>query len=212
MQEDDNNLELNLRTDNSRERQDSLMRSSADTYCSQRSSKRKGSEWEILGNLEKGVAYTIKPKKHEGYLHKRRKWPLRGWHRRYFLMEQGYFTYAKTEADFMRGRTLGRFNIGVSVISANYTEMRIDIDAEESVHHVKLDTMETFGLFLEQVQQHRLYVQHQTNTGLPPGSPGPPEDCVSPPPLGHASLTFSSSHRNKGDHFAFCNVTELNEY
>ena len=62
MKEDDNNLELNLRTDNSRERQDSLMRSSADTYCSQRSSKRKGSEWEILGNLEKGVAYTIKPK------------------------------------------------------------------------------------------------------------------------------------------------------
>ena len=28
-----------------------------------RTSKRKGSEWEILGNLEKGVAYTIKPKR-----------------------------------------------------------------------------------------------------------------------------------------------------
>ena len=56
--------------------------------------------------------------------------------------------------------------------------------------------METFGLFLEQVQQHRLYVQHQTNTGLLPTSP-PPEDCVSPPPLGPTSLTFSShSHRN----------------
>ena len=28
-----------------------------------------------------------------------------------------------------------------AVISANYAEMRIDIDAEESVHHVRLDTM-----------------------------------------------------------------------
>lgn len=33
--------------------------------------------------------------------------------------------------------------------------MRIDIDAEESVHHVKADNMEEFGLFLEQLQQHR---------------------------------------------------------
>ena len=28
-----------------------------------RTGKRKGSEWEILGNLEKGVHYTIKPKR-----------------------------------------------------------------------------------------------------------------------------------------------------
>jgi hypothetical protein len=41
------------------------------------------------------------------------------------------------------------------VISANYQEMRIDIDAEESVHHVKADNIEQFGLFLEQLQQHR---------------------------------------------------------
>ena len=30
---------------------------------STRTSKRKGSEWEILANLEKGVHYTIKPKR-----------------------------------------------------------------------------------------------------------------------------------------------------
>jgi len=176
------------------EQRDSLTRSSAGTHSrhSQRTSKRKGSEWEILGNLEKGVSYTIKPKKHEGYLYKRRKWPLKGWHKRYFLIEQGFFTYAKSEADLHRGRTLGRFNIGVAVISANYAEMRIDIDAEESVHHVKLDTMEVFGLFLEQLQQHRLYVQHQTNCS----ASAPDPDCVSPvSQLGPASLTFSS-HRN----------------
>ena len=30
---------------------------------STRTAKRKGSEWEILGNLEKGMHYTIKPKR-----------------------------------------------------------------------------------------------------------------------------------------------------
>lgn len=44
--------------------------------------RRKGSEWEILGNLESGVKYTIKPRKYEGYLSKKRKWPLKGWHKR----------------------------------------------------------------------------------------------------------------------------------
>ena len=48
-----------------------------------KSMRRKGSEWEILGNLESGVKYTIKPRKYEGYLSKKRKWPLKGWHKRY---------------------------------------------------------------------------------------------------------------------------------
>ena len=51
------------------------------------------------------------------------------------------------------------------MISANYAEMRIDLDAEESVHHVKTDNLEEFGLFLEQLQQHRLYTQNISNNG-----------------------------------------------
>ena len=65
-------------------------------------------------------------------------------------------TYAKNCSDIARGRTLGKINIGIAVISANYQEMRIDIDAEESVHHVKLDNMEEFGLLLEQVRAYSL--------------------------------------------------------
>ncbi len=44
--------------------------------------QRKGSEWEILGDLDRGVQYQVKPKKQEGFLSKRRKWPLKGWHKR----------------------------------------------------------------------------------------------------------------------------------
>ena len=43
-------------------------------------------------------------------------------------------------------------SIGQAVISANYAEMRIDIDAEESVHHVRLDTMV--------ISPFPLYIQH----------------------------------------------------
>jgi len=131
-----------------------------------RTGKRKGSEWEILGNLEKGVSYTIRPRRHEGFMHKRRKWPLKGWTKRYFLLEAGHLTYGKSQADLLRGRSLGKISIGQAVISANYAEMRIDIDAEESVHHVRLDSMEHFGLFLEQLQQHRLSVQHSLHLSV----------------------------------------------
>merc|ERR1719228_2194843 len=99
-------------------------------------------------------------------MHKRRKWPLKGWHKRYFVLDGGCLTYAKSQVDILRGRTLGKVNIGQAVISANYAENRIDIDAEESVHHVRLDTMEQFGLFLEQLQQHRLFVQNQNNCNV----------------------------------------------
>ena len=43
---------------------------------------RKDSKWEILSNLESGTQYNIKPKKMEGLLTKKRKWPMKGWHKR----------------------------------------------------------------------------------------------------------------------------------
>jgi len=127
-------------------------------------------------------------------MNKRKKWPLKGWHKRYFVIEQGYFTYAKTVHDISRGRTLGRFNIGIAVISANFGEMRIDIDAEESVHHVKFNSMEEYGLFLEQLQQHRLYGQYQNNCTMT-NSNSTTEDSLPTSPLGPPSLSFSN-HRN----------------
>ena len=44
--------------------------------------RRKGSEWEILGNLEHGTSYAVKPRRYEGFMSKKRKWPLKGWHKR----------------------------------------------------------------------------------------------------------------------------------
>ena len=40
--------------------------------------ERKDSKWEILTNLESGQNYSIVPKKTEGLLTKKRKWPMKG--------------------------------------------------------------------------------------------------------------------------------------
>ena len=36
----------------------------------------------ILTSLDPGTPYNIRPKKMEGFLAKKRKWPLKGWHKR----------------------------------------------------------------------------------------------------------------------------------
>ena len=33
------------------------------------------------------------------YLMKKRKWPYRGWHKRFFLLQNGYLTYGKSEQE-----------------------------------------------------------------------------------------------------------------
>lgn len=42
---------------------------------------RKGSEWEIMEGLKDGQRFETKPNPFSGYLHKKRKWPLKGWHK-----------------------------------------------------------------------------------------------------------------------------------
>lgn len=42
---------------------------------------RRGSEWEILEGLKEGQRFDKKPEMYSGYLHKKRKWPLKGWHK-----------------------------------------------------------------------------------------------------------------------------------
>ena len=45
------------------------------------STARKKGEWEILEGLKEGQRFDLVPRKFEGFLLKRRKWPLKGWHK-----------------------------------------------------------------------------------------------------------------------------------
>lgn len=68
------------------------------------SSHRRSSEWEILEGLKEGQRYETKPVRFEGYLLKRRKWPLKGWHKRYFALDRGILNYTKTPAEMAKGK------------------------------------------------------------------------------------------------------------
>lgn len=39
------------------------------------------------------------PKNYEGVLLKRRNWPMKGWHKRYFMLVDGMLSYGKTKSD-----------------------------------------------------------------------------------------------------------------
>lgn len=53
---------------------------------------RKGSEWEIMEGLKDGQRFENKPNLFNGYLHKKRKWPLKGWHKVIISLRYYYYT------------------------------------------------------------------------------------------------------------------------
>nr|CAD7194443.1 unnamed protein product [Timema douglasi] len=126
---------------------------------------RRGSEWEILEGLKEGQRHEKKPEVFTGFLHKKRKWPLKGWHKRYFVLDKGMLVYAKSPGDIARGKLHGSVDIGLSVISTKEKRKRLDIDAEEFIYHLKAKTQDVFIRWLEQLKQHRLYRQHLLTFG-----------------------------------------------
>lgn len=127
--------------------------------------QRRGSEWEILEGLKDGQRFDRKPPVFTGYLHKKRKWPLKGWHKRYFLVDKGILIYAKSPVAVARGKLHGSVDIGLSVISTKSKRRRLDIDAEEFIYHLKAKTHETFVKWVDQLKVHRLYRQHVLTFG-----------------------------------------------
>lgn len=61
-------------------------------------------------------------------------------HQRYFVLDKSILTYAKSVADLVRGKILGRMDIGMSVISTKARRRRIDIDADTLIFHLKVSS------------------------------------------------------------------------
>lgn len=55
---------------------------------SRKKQRRRSSEWEIMEGLKVGQRFENKPDAFSGFLHKKRKWPLKGWHK-----VKGYILY-----------------------------------------------------------------------------------------------------------------------
>ncbi|XP_064646060.1 oxysterol-binding protein-related protein 6-like isoform X3 [Lineus longissimus] len=122
-------------------------------------------EWEIMEGLKDGQKCEAKPLRHDGYMLKRRKWPMKGWHKRYFVLESGVLTYAKSPSDILKGRLHGSIDIGLSVIAFKKAGRRIDIDAEELIYHIKVKNTALFEEWVQKLKHHRLYRQHEIAFG-----------------------------------------------
>ncbi|XP_063107489.1 oxysterol-binding protein-related protein 7 isoform X1 [Cavia porcellus] len=131
------------------------------TQSSKPSNGQQGSElWEVVeeppGRL---AAEGVKAQRQEGHLLKKRKWPLKGWHKRYFVLEDGILHYATTRQDITKGKPHGSINVRLSVMSVNRKAQRIDLDTEDNIYHLKIKSQDLFQSWLAQLRAHRLAQQ-----------------------------------------------------
>uniref|UniRef100_A0A3P8NIN4 PH domain-containing protein n=1 Tax=Astatotilapia calliptera TaxID=8154 RepID=A0A3P8NIN4_ASTCA len=97
----------------------------------------------------------------EGYLMKRRKYPLKGWHKRYFLLEKGILKYSKTQQDIQRGKLHGSLDISMAVMSVNKKTKRIDLDAGDNLYHLKAKSHDIFYIWLTKLCAHRVFRKNE---------------------------------------------------
>uniref|UniRef100_A0A4W6DJ34 Oxysterol-binding protein n=1 Tax=Lates calcarifer TaxID=8187 RepID=A0A4W6DJ34_LATCA len=117
--------------------------------------------WEIVEGLRGGFANVLEPQKQEGYMLKRRKWPMKGWHKRYFFLDKGILKYGKCSADIEKGKLHGCIDVGLSVMAIKKKAKCIDLDAEENIYHLKIKSQELFDEWVSKLRHHRLYRQNE---------------------------------------------------
>ncbi|XP_034030883.1 oxysterol-binding protein-related protein 3 isoform X2 [Thalassophryne amazonica] len=120
--------------------------------------------WEIVEGLRGGFSNVMEPHKQEGYMLKRRKWPMKGWHKRYFSLEKGILKYSKCSSDIEKGKLHGCMDVGLSVMAIKKKAKCIDLDAEENIYHLKIKSQELFDEWVSKLRHHRLYRQNEIAT------------------------------------------------
>uniref|UniRef100_UPI003AB01A5A oxysterol-binding protein-related protein 3 isoform X3 n=1 Tax=Centroberyx gerrardi TaxID=166262 RepID=UPI003AB01A5A len=117
--------------------------------------------WEIVEGLRGGFSDVQQPQKQEGYMLKRRKWPMKGWHKRYFFLDKGVLKYGKCSADIEKGKLHGCIDVGLSVMAIKKKAKCIDLDAEENIYHLKIKSQELFDEWVSKLRHHRVYRQNE---------------------------------------------------
>uniref|UniRef100_A0A8C6U9M0 Oxysterol-binding protein n=1 Tax=Neogobius melanostomus TaxID=47308 RepID=A0A8C6U9M0_9GOBI len=90
----------------------------------------------------------------EGYLMKRRKYPLKGWHK---------VTLSKCAVcvQMMRGKLHGSMDVSRAVMSINKKLQRIDLDAGDNIYHVKAKSNDIFYIWLTKLCAHRIFKKNE---------------------------------------------------
>ncbi|XP_074124802.1 oxysterol-binding protein-related protein 3 isoform X5 [Sminthopsis crassicaudata] len=128
--------------------------------CSSKQGSRQDS-WEVVEGLRGEMNYTQEPQIQKGFLLKKRKWPLKGWHKRFFFLEKGILKYAKNLADIEREKLHGSIDVGLSVMSVKKSSKCIDLDTEEHIYHLKVKSEDVFDEWVAKLRHHRMYRQNE---------------------------------------------------
>ncbi|XP_029294457.1 oxysterol-binding protein-related protein 7-like isoform X2 [Cottoperca gobio] len=125
--------------------------------------------WEVMEDLENLDMYSVPsssldlsiPGICEGYLMKKRKYPLKGWHKRYFILEKGNLKYSKTQQDIQRGKLHGSLDVSLAVMSINKKAKGIDLDAGDNLYHLKAKSHDIFYIWLTKLCAHRVFRKNE---------------------------------------------------
>uniref|UniRef100_A0A452QE83 Oxysterol binding protein like 7 n=1 Tax=Ursus americanus TaxID=9643 RepID=A0A452QE83_URSAM len=118
------------------------------------SSAQQASElWEVVEEPRSRLgAEGIMPERQEGHLLKKRKWPLKGWHK------------------ITKGKLHGSIDVRLSVMSINKKAQRIDLDTEDNIYHLKIKSQDLFQSWVAQLRAHRLAQRLDMPRGSLPGT------------------------------------------
>ncbi|XP_076821279.1 oxysterol-binding protein-related protein 6-like isoform X1 [Clavelina lepadiformis] len=111
----------------------------------------------MASNAEAAGGRRSKPEKYEGYLLKKKKWPMKGWHRRYFFLDDGFLKYAKSPHGITKNKLHGMMDMGMSVMSTKKNALTIDLDTEDTIFHLKLKSSILFQHWVSKLRLHRDY-------------------------------------------------------
>uniref|UniRef100_A0A4W2HUG8 Oxysterol-binding protein-related protein 3 n=1 Tax=Bos indicus x Bos taurus TaxID=30522 RepID=A0A4W2HUG8_BOBOX len=128
--------------------------------CSSKQGSRQDS-WEVVEGLRGEMNYTQEPPTQKGFLLKKRKWPLKGWHKRFFYLDRGILKYAKNQTDIEREKLHGCIDVGLSVMSVKKSSKCIDLDTEEHIYHLKVKSEDVFDEWVSKLRHHRMYRQNE---------------------------------------------------
>ncbi|XP_051530680.1 oxysterol-binding protein-related protein 7-like isoform X2 [Myxocyprinus asiaticus] len=142
--------------------------SRSSSTASSRHSRLNTKDWEVMDDFPADMNLTGEsmqdvspPGICEGYLMKRRKWPLKGWHKRYFVLDKGILRYSKNQHDFSRGKMHGSLDVSLAVMSVNKKARHIDLDAGDNLYHMKAKSQDLYYIWVTKLSAHRMYKKNE---------------------------------------------------
>uniref|UniRef100_A0AAR2KA44 Oxysterol-binding protein n=1 Tax=Pygocentrus nattereri TaxID=42514 RepID=A0AAR2KA44_PYGNA len=110
-------------------------------------------DWEIMDDLQADMGPSGEtmqdmspPGICEGYLMKRRKWPLKGWHK-----------VCKNS----KGKLSGSMDVSLAVMSVNRKARRIDLDTGDNLYHIKTKSHDLFYIWVTKLSAHRIFKKNE---------------------------------------------------